>query len=108
MQFLARFAVGGLLIATLPVIASRFGNRMAGLVAVFPITIGISLIVLLQSRGATSAKAAALSSLYSLPATAAFLLVVIFAVNKFSFMTVLILGILGWFVVAGRIYWLSS
>ena len=74
MQFLARFVVGGLHVALVPVVARHFSPHAAGLIVLFPIVTLTGFWFLAGELGDVALTQAAGTALLGLPTVAAFLL----------------------------------
>jgi phosphatidylserine synthase len=108
-MFFVRFIVGGLFIASLPLIADKFGNKIAGYITLFPIIMFISFMVLYLSEGEKATEQASKAYLVGLPAVAVASLAILILVQKgFNVYIAVAVGIIGWifviFITAKYIY----
>ena len=82
LQFAVRFAVGGAVVAAIPLIADRFGARVAGTVALVPAVAVVGLVAVYLQDGREAFAAGALGALWSLVALGGFLAAVWFAASR--------------------------
>jgi uncharacterized membrane protein (GlpM family) len=108
MLFVVRFLIGGILIALLPVVASKATPRIAGLVAMIPAVTLFGFTFLGQDQGVPAVGEAARGSLLGLLAVFAFLATVstVSSENR-SLVSTLGLGVLSWLAVATVIVFAS-
>ena len=100
-QLLIRFFLGGALVATLPIIAQRFGAAIAGVVLLYPAVSFAGLLFLGQSQGVIAVATASLSAVFGLPTVLAFLLTVHVAARRgLPLPVILAAGTISWFAIA--------
>ena len=75
MLFVVRFVTGGLIIATLPVVANRFGAKVAGILVTMPVLTTCGFLALGTSVNRAAIQTAAKGSLLAIPSSIAYLLV---------------------------------
>lgn len=80
--FILRFLAAGLLVATLPLVAHKFGDTVAGIVLLFPLLTFTGLLVLGLERGIDSIARASISSVLGIPTVLVFLLTVYFTARQ--------------------------
>jgi len=80
--FILRFVTAGLLVATLPIVANQFGDRVAGLILLCPVVTLTGLVVLGLDRGIESVARTSLASLIGVPTVLVFLLTVHFCARQ--------------------------
>lgn len=80
--FVLRFLAAGLLVATLPLVANKFGDMVAGIVLLFPLLTFTGLLVLGLERGTESIARTSISSVFGLPTVLVFLLTVHFTARQ--------------------------
>lgn len=99
--FMLRFLAAGLLVAALPSIAAHLGNRLAGVILLFPAVTLAGLLTLGMDRGAGAVAQASLAAIAALPAVGAFLLVVYITARKgLTLPWVLGMGVFAWLAAA--------
>lgn len=100
-EFILRFTIGGLVVASVPLIAQHWSPRVAGALVLFPaLTVG-GLTMLWLDRGTSSTETAAVSGLFAVPAVAAYLFVLWLTLRLGgSYPLALGLGVLTWLVIA--------
>lgn len=99
--FAIRFVSAGLLVASLPLVASRFGDRVAGLLLLFPLVTAAGLLVVGLDRGGAAVAALSFSALVGVPAVVAFLLAVhVTARLGMALPWTLIIGVVAWLIAA--------
>ena len=99
--FVLRFLGAGLLVATLPLVANKFGDTLAGIVLLFPLLTFTGLVVLGLERGVESIARTALASALGLPTVLVFLLTVYFtARHGIAVLYVFGAAFAAWFVCA--------
>jgi uncharacterized membrane protein (GlpM family) len=99
--FAARFLVGGLIIASVPLVASRFSPAVAGVVILVPVISLVSFTTLGAAGGPMPVGRASLGTLIALPSTVAFMLVVYGAIRLgFGVAMALVCASLAWLIVA--------
>ncbi len=100
-QTLLRFVLGGAIVASLPLIAERFGPTITGLAVLFPAVTLAGFLVLGQAQGLDAVAATSVRACFGLPTVAAFLLVVhLTARNGVPLPFVLLAGVGGWLLAA--------
>jgi uncharacterized membrane protein (GlpM family) len=100
LEFVARFLVGGLIIASVPLLASRFGPGVAGVVILVPIVSLVSFVSLGVAGGPTPVGRASLGTLIALPSTVAFMLVTYCCIRLGASVAVALLSAsAGWLIV---------
>jgi len=99
-MFIIRFIIGGLFIASLPLIAEKFGNKIAGYITLFPIIMFISFIVLYLNGGSKATSQASKAYLIGIPAVALASLSILLLIQKgFSIYISVAAGVVSWLVV---------
>ena len=98
-MFYIRFIIGGLIIASVPVVANRLNAKTAGYVTLIPVIMFISFLTLYFSSGNHVTQKAAQAYLVGLPSVivAAFLMVLLLKYSVNIYATVA-LSLLAWFV----------
>lgn len=93
-----RFLVGGAIVALEPIIAQRFGNRIAGLALLFPTLIILSLLSIGQANGAQSVDKTAAAAMWGVPAQVVFLLTLLLLAQfvKHSYLLWIAGGVAAW------------
>jgi len=105
--FLFRAVLGGILVASVPILAARLGNTAGGLLMLLPVVTLVSLVYVSWDVGAEKSGLVAMAGLLGLPSVAAFLAVVWLLSSRINpFWIVLSLGLVTWLIVSGAIYWL--
>ena len=100
-MFVLRFLLGGVVVASVPLVASRLSPGVAGVVVLVPVITLTSLLVTWSSLGTSSAQRVALGALIALPSLAVFLAVVVIAPRlHVPFVTSLIVALFAWAAVA--------
>jgi uncharacterized membrane protein (GlpM family) len=100
LEFVARFLLGGLIVASVPLVASRFGPEVAGVVILVPVVSLVSFVSLGVAGGPAPVGRASLGTLIALPSTIAFMLVTFCSVRLGSSVAVALLSAsAGWLIV---------
>ena len=101
LDFALRFIGAGMLVAVLPAIARGFGDRVAGIILVFPVVTFCGFLVLGLERGVAPIAQASAGSIIALPAVLTFLFVVhVGAKQQRSLAWILIAGLIAWLLTA--------
>ncbi len=100
-ELITRFIVGGLLIATVSLLAKSQYSLISGLFVLFPIVTLVGYYFIGQGVSAATLKDITLFSLYSLPTVLVFLLAFYFLQSKFNVNYSLLLSVLAWLFAAG-------
>jgi len=101
LEFVARFLLGGLIVASVPLVASRFGPAAAGVVILLPVISLVSFATLGAAGGPAPLAKASLGTLIALPSTIAFMLIVYGAARLGAAVPVALLSAsAGWLLVA--------
>ena len=96
-MFWITFLVSGLIVASVPWLASHFSNRIAGYVVLIPVVMIISFTVQYRAHGAKATIEMIQGTLYGLPALLVFGLVAIILIkNNLALPLVMILSVSGW------------
>lgn len=99
-MFWITFFVSGLLVASIPWVASHFGNHVAGYVVLLPIILTLSLIVQYVSHGENASIEMLRTAFWALPTLLVFIAVAIIALkNHLSLPLAIVLSLAAWFVV---------
>ena len=108
-EFVARFLVGGLIVASVPLVASRLSPAVAGVVILVPVISLVSFTTLGAAGGPAPVGRASLGTLIALPSTIAFMLVVYGAVRLgFGVAIALVSASLAWLIVAAPLTFIIS
>lgn len=108
-QFLLRFVAAGLLVATLPWVAGRFGPNVAGLLLLFPVVTLSGLAVLGLHGGVLVVAEASRAALTAVPAVLLFLVAVHIAARwALPVPVVLAVGVTAWLLAASIALALTS
>ena len=99
-QFLARFAIGGLLVALAPIVGSRLGAQYAGLALLFPIVTLTGFVFVWVRSGPDMMRDASVGALKGVPAVAIFLAAV-YVSSRLGSPPVVCLAI-------GVVFWLAT
>lgn len=99
-----RFILGGTLVLLIGIVAKSGRAGIAGIIALFPAITAVSYSFMVKSVDIKILKAAVFSSILSLPATLAFLLVFYLCIERLSFVLSLSLSFAAWLVAAFIVY----
>jgi uncharacterized membrane protein (GlpM family) len=100
-DYVLRFLGAGLLVASLPWVASQFSDRVAGVVLLFPAVTLSGFLVLGLERGTLAVAQASASSVLAVPTVVVFLLAVhIAARQEAALPLVLAIGVTAWLLTA--------
>jgi len=103
-MFFLRFLIGGLAVASLPLIADRFGNKIAGYLTVFPVLMFMSFLVLYIARGSGPTIEASKAYLVGMPAVfIASLAILVFVQKGSNIYLAITVGAVSWFLVIALI-----
>jgi uncharacterized membrane protein (GlpM family) len=99
-MFLIRFFIGGLMIASIPLIAHKFGDKVAGYITLFPIIMILSFVVLFLTNGSKSTIHAAQAYLIGLPSVAIATIVILILLHRgINIYLTVVCGIASWILV---------
>lgn len=96
LEFIIRFVSGGLLVASLPWIAARFGTTVAGVVLLFPVVTIAGFTVLALERGMVTLVEASEAAILTVPVVATFLIAVNLAARYLTLTWTLAVGLGAW------------
>ncbi len=100
-MFVLRFLLGGAVVASVPLVASRLSPGVAGVVVLVPVITLTGLLVTWSSLGPSSAQRVALGALVALPSLAVFLAVVVLAPRlRVPFVASLVVALAMWTALA--------
>lgn len=104
-MFWLRFLIGGLVVASIPVIDQHFGSRVAGLFAVLPVLVISGFIALGLSEGSKSLQQASIASIYGQIAIVVLLVVVYFCIRAgLPVIPAVIGGLVAWLIADTIVY----
>jgi uncharacterized membrane protein (GlpM family) len=98
-EALVRFIVGGLFILLISYIGKTKNAYLAGMAMLFPMVTVVGYYFLSLNINKSEMPRVVLTSLLSLPTTAAFLLTLYFIIDKMPIIQALLLGLLSWVAV---------
>jgi uncharacterized membrane protein (GlpM family) len=100
-DYLLRFLGAGLLVASVPWVASQFSDRAAGVVLLFPAVTLSGFLVLGLERGTPAVASASASAVFAVPTVVVFLIAVHVAARlNASLPLVLAVGVTAWLLTA--------
>lgn len=103
-EFALRFVAGGAIVATVPLVATRVGPALAGVLVMVPVVTLVGFVFVGQTAGASAVKGASLSALFAVPAIAVYLAVTYVALRAgLGVAYALIAGVAAWLCVAAPI-----
>lgn len=102
--FIARFVIGGVIVAALPLVAQRFGSQWAGVLAVMPLLTLVGFAFIALSEGGGVLRRASSAALIALPAMGVYLITVYgLTMLNLRWWLVLIIGLMTWVLTAALI-----
>ena len=108
-MFIVRFEFGGLIIALVPVIANRFGGKVAGYLTLVPIIMFLSFIAIYLTEGSKTTMQAAQAYLIGIPSVAISAIIILLFLKQGVNIYLTVLAALAiWFVAIEIIYKLSA
>lgn len=100
-QFVVRFVIGGLLVASIPVISKRSSPEFAGIVSLLPVVTLSSFTFLWIQSGYPAVSRAALASAIAVPAVLFYLLVLWLCLRcALAFPIAMLIAMIAWLVAA--------
>jgi uncharacterized membrane protein (GlpM family) len=101
LQFILRFLAGGALVAAVPLIATRVGPAIAGVMVMLPVVTLLGFVFVAQTSGASAVEGTSLSALLAVPAIVAYLVVTYVSLRVGVHVShALIAGVAAWMCVA--------